>query len=253
MPPGRRRLPRHAGGLTEAVDHRGPAASDWIRLRAGSCRCCRSDAVGCFDAVSVHPYQVTANDDEDKTKWGGLREAIDAAQPGRAMPIANTEWGRSQFNKVTEDQQAAYFVRSLVTNQAAGVGLNVWYVWADKGDDPKNDQDHFGLKKSTAASAGRAAVQTLVQEIGDARFRCISHDGGLVTAEFAEQDPTAQRTLVVWSPAATAPGPRPRAPRRRPWSRCPATRSRRRRSRWPAAMPVYVKIDPSGSSPACAE
>jgi len=140
-----------------------------------------------------------------------------------------------------------------VTNQAAGVGLNVWYVWADKGDDPKNDQDHFGLRKSDGGfRLGRAAVQTLVREIGDTRFRCISHAGGLVTAEFAEADPSAPRTLVVWSPDADRRWTPPASAGARAAVSIFGDTLRPSEIALARRVPVYLKVAPSGS-PACAE
>lgn len=159
-----------------------------------------SEAADCLDAISVHPYKIAGVADEDAAKWAGLRRQITAARPEAPLPIVNSEWGRSNIDRVTEAGQAAYLVRSLVVNQAAGVGVNVWYVWNDRGDAPDDPEDHFGLKRLDGSfRLARVAMATLVDEIGPARFRCIAEEGGVTWALFLRPGELAAGTLVLWS------------------------------------------------------
>lgn len=230
----------------------GPAVADWIDS-AYLGDVLRSEAVACFDAISVHPYQVRAVGDEDAAVWGGLRRQIDAAQPGRALPIANSEWGRSQIGGVTEAQQAAYLVRSLAVNQAAGVRLNVWYVWKDPGDAPGNDQHHFGIKRYDGTfRLAHDAIRTLTTQIGAARFRCISHDGGLTQALFAEPGEGGAATLVMWSQGRSRDWTPPAGLIVRSAVAMTGKALDPERLALAIRVPVYLKVDPASSSLPCA-
>ena len=228
----------------------GPAAAKWIDTDFVA-QVVAGEAATCFDAISVHPYQITATGDEDAPKWEGLRRTIDTAQPGRALPIANSEWGKSEINRVTEEKQAAYMVRSLTVNQAAGVRFNVWYVWKDPGDEPDNDQHRFGIQRYDGSfRLIQTAMKTLTARIGASRFRCVVHDGGLTQALFS--GPEAW-TLVVWSQDGD-----------RVWSPPPELSVTGAVSMTGEAIdaervaltdriPVYLTIDPASSSPPCVE
>lgn len=230
----------------------GPAVADWIDSDYLE-QVLRSEAVACFDAISVHPYQIRAVGDEDEATWGGLRRQIDAAQPGRALPIANSEWGRSQIGGVTEAQQAAYLVRSLAVNQAAGVGLNVWYVWKDPGDSPENDQHHFGVKRYDGTfRLAHDAMRTLTAQIGAARFRCISHDGGLTQALFAEPGEGGAATLVLWNQGRGRDWVPPAGLTVRGAVAMTGEALDPARLTLDSRIPVYLKVDPASSSLPCA-
>lgn len=213
-----------------------------------------SRAAACLDAVSVHPYRITAVGKEDVEKWGGLRRQIDAAQPGRALPIANSEWGRSNINGVTDEQQAAYLARSLMVNQAAGIGFNIWYVWKDRGDDPDDPEHHFGIQRYDGTfRLAQAAAKTLTGQIGSARFHCIAYDGGLTRILFVE--PGGAATLAVWSQDLSQIWSPPADLGVREAVSMTGETLDSARITLPSRTPVYLKLDPidraSGSLRTC--
>ena len=227
----------------------GPAVADWIEsdyLRA----VLANAAADCFDAISVHPYQLPGRLAEDTATWAALRREVDAGAPGPATPIANTEWGRSVFNRVTEEAQAAYFARTLVLQRLSGVDLSTWYVWRDPGDDPRNDQHHFGvLHHDGAPRLIETAIATLVDRIGDARARCVSEESGIVTALF---DGPGELTLVLWTEGWRRTWTPPAG--LRPTSAVSLTGEPLDPARIPLSdrRPVYVTADPDWVTAPCA-
>jgi hypothetical protein len=158
-----------------------------------------TNAPGCLDGISVHPYQNRGMPDPDLGNWSRLRALITGYVPN-SLPMINSEWGISSLLGVSEYDQALYLVRSLVLNLAAGVGVNIWYQWRDEGSSPSDDQQHFGLTwpDGNLKPAG-LALRTFLSEVGQMRFFCMVSTGPeVVAAAFADAD-SSKAVLVVWS------------------------------------------------------
>ncbi len=100
--------------------------------------------LGKFDAVSVHPYQET-RPESAYADYERLEQLLDTYSPGRKIPIISSEWGYSVAGSgLTEDQQAAYMVRSWMVNLSSGVELSIWYDWKDDCAATDDPECHFG-------------------------------------------------------------------------------------------------------------
>jgi polysaccharide biosynthesis protein PslG len=112
----------------------------------------QSPVVSCLDAISVHPYRhgdetpETAQDDYRK-----LSKRMKHYLPGgKSLLIVNSEWGYS-LSEVTDEQQAAYALRSYLVDAMSGVPLSLWYSWKDALHEHESDrrrwdrEAHFGL------------------------------------------------------------------------------------------------------------
>lgn len=98
----------------------------------------------CLNAISVHPYRHGAEEPEavfrDYATMVGL-----LAQKKVFLPIVNSEWGYTTL-QTSEEKQAAYVLRTRLTDMIWGVPLSIWYEWKDSLDDPTDPEGHFGLK-----------------------------------------------------------------------------------------------------------
>jgi hypothetical protein len=103
----------------------------------------QSNALTCFDAISVHPYR-TGGPESVLDDYRRLRSLMAThRQPGAALPsIVSGEWGYSTCTEpcdqpgpeVPEDVQAKYLPRQFMMNMMAGVNLSIWYDWRDGGE-----------------------------------------------------------------------------------------------------------------------
>lgn len=123
----------------------GPATSgfDFSFLES----CFQAGLLNYFDGVSVHPYRNTYPETVTKD-WVKLRNMIQEYQPaGKYIYLISGEWGYSTSNKswMTQDRQADYAVRQYLANLSCGAFLSIWYDWTNDGNDPTNNEDHFGL------------------------------------------------------------------------------------------------------------
>ena len=157
----------------------GPAGAyfDWEFLEA----CFRLGLLEDVDAVTVHPYRMTAPDTA-APDWKRLREMIEQYKPAnKDIPILSGEWGySSSVGRLTNEQQARYLSRQWLSNLASGVPLSIWYDWRDDGDDPKQSEHRYGTVER-AYLAGQNppfkpkpayfAAQHLIQELRGYTFR----------------------------------------------------------------------------------
>jgi hypothetical protein len=107
-----------------------------------------------LDAVSVHPYLFDGNMRYVPRMWDRLREFA-RARSGRDLAVADSETGLALGLKANEDFQAAYLVRTFVSDLAAGVPLTVWYEWKDDDGDAKFGLVDAGGRPRTALAAAR--------------------------------------------------------------------------------------------------
>jgi polysaccharide biosynthesis protein PslG len=118
----------------------------------------KANPLSCLDAFTVHPYRAfvpeTATADYVK-----LRQFLARWQPAKPVPIAVDEWGAStaaqpkgqtvpyheRWRDFSDREQAALMLRFYLTNLAAGLPLTVLYDWRDRGTDPTEREDRFGM------------------------------------------------------------------------------------------------------------
>lgn len=114
----------------------------------------KSPAGACLDAISIHPYR-----HRDQLPESVIEDYVDIRKyivhntlPGnKILPIINSEWGYST-SEVTEEQQAAYILRSFLVNRMNGIPLSIWYEYRDSLADDQTDVDkmereaHFGMR-----------------------------------------------------------------------------------------------------------
>jgi hypothetical protein len=129
-----------------------------------------------IDLLSVHPYRNTVPETvtSDYALLGEL--VLKHLPPGRKPPaIVSGEWGYSNAHygglPITEELQAAYLARELLTNLAAGILLSIWYDWANDGPDPKNTEHNFGtVTQDRKPKPAYLAAKTLTGFLGPALF-----------------------------------------------------------------------------------
>ncbi|GAA1479679.1 hypothetical protein GCM10009624_01190 [Gordonia sinesedis] len=113
-------------------------------------------ATDSWDAVAIHPYTYPAlPNDQSTSSWNTflrlpqIRRIIDAAG-GERTPIWITEFGAptggSRDRAVTPDQQAQA-ISTVLTSVGADPRYGPTFIYAprDRGTDPNEIEDHFGL------------------------------------------------------------------------------------------------------------
>jgi polysaccharide biosynthesis protein PslG len=132
-----------------------------------------------LDAVAWHPYRYPFSAPEHSDDYQAslleegcaLREQL-AAHGGERLDAWITELGwhtapDALYEGVSEEEQAAYLVRSTVLAWAQGSSMYLWYTFLDGGDSDSDQEQRFGLyshdgEPKAAATAmgvlGRAVV-----------------------------------------------------------------------------------------------
>jgi hypothetical protein len=151
--------------------------SAWeVRTQSFLDRVLRSDAARAWSGISIHPYGLRNSkpemiDEQFETVRGMMQQRNLSPQ---RTPIIATEIGYSSAeNLYSERTQAAYVVRSYFWGMANRAPFTIWYDWQDDGNDPNNNEHHFGLLRSGALK-GRLEPQVTkpsfqaVQQVSDA-------------------------------------------------------------------------------------
>lgn len=104
-----------------------------------------------IDVLSVHPYRSQPPETVVKD-YVKLRQLIARYTPqGKEMPIISGEWGYSNINwdksRLSEQEQAQYFVRMFLINLDGGIPVSIWYDWKNDGTDPNEREHQFGTVK----------------------------------------------------------------------------------------------------------
>lgn len=115
-----------------------------------------------FAGLSVHPYQEPP--EHVIADYALYRRLLaDAGVNGAAFPILNSEWGyKLEKNRLTEQQQADYAVRSVLVNYSQGVPFSIYYNWAQ--------EDHSLLNAQGQPRPALHALQRLVKALAGYRF-----------------------------------------------------------------------------------
>ena len=114
--------------------------------------CFKAGTLSDWQAVSVHPYRTDAPETA-RPEYAAIRAAIAAFEPvGADIPVISGEWGYSVMPNghtysfvISDDQQAAYFDREILTNAVDGIPLSIWYDWHNDSDNPSDTEGNFGL------------------------------------------------------------------------------------------------------------
>lgn len=140
--------------------------------------CFRGGLLNYFDAVTVHPYSKTPPEDRQR-RYRGTQLLIERYQPaGRRIPVVCGEWGYNTA-EFSEELQAKYLARGILTNVASGLPLTIWYTWRDNGVDPKNPQHRYGIVRHEPIEGGErpfepkpayVAARTLTTQLRDCTF-----------------------------------------------------------------------------------
>jgi Glycosyl hydrolase catalytic core len=128
-----------------------------------------------MDAVSIHPYRYDGEPEGLEDQVAALRDLIKRHNHGVAKPIWVTEigWGTKPAASpgdlaIDEGVQASFVVRAYALLLSAGVERIYWYLF--------RDYDAFatmGLVRDDRTHTPKEAyhaMETLIREIGDARF-----------------------------------------------------------------------------------
>lgn len=159
-----------------------------------------------MDAISIHPYQGDLGSlSPDK---GGLETHIrdvrkllvkyDCPMPIQLTEIGHRTTGTHGHTEVTEDQQAAYLVRTHVIALANGVERVFWFNLQDW-------DEYWGIvRKDFSRKPSFEAYQTMVKHLDNKRAVGRVDLGDGVSAFLfapADQEPTRDNTvLVAWRP-----------------------------------------------------
>lgn len=124
--------------------------------------CFKEGLLGLIDGVSVHPYrwlkaeprpdafpsapELALGDPTASKDYKTLRALI--AKYGPERPVICSEWGYASIpdnlGGYDAERQGRYLARMLLINLSEAIPLSIWYDWRDDGDDPKNNEHHFG-------------------------------------------------------------------------------------------------------------
>jgi hypothetical protein len=131
-------------------------------------QCFKSGLLKSVDGVSVHPYGHWPPDKAVDT-YPALQKLIKDSC-GKDLPIVSGEWGFSTA-AMSGEVQAQFLTRMMLTNEANGVRLSIWYDWHDDGDDPKNWEHNFGtVKRDFTPKESYKATQVLTTALKGHKF-----------------------------------------------------------------------------------
>ncbi len=167
-----------------------------------------TDLLACLDALSLHTHRFGTPPETVSRDYAVLRDTYLAAWPAAVprKPVIDTEWGDSVYRSgVSEDTQARWLPRMILTNLMERVDLTNWYSLMDTGPDDNEIEDRFGLVRSDGTQRpAYLAYQTLSRQIGGmslretiARFDPASARG-ITILRFCDES-ERQCKLVVWN------------------------------------------------------
>jgi len=166
------------------------------------------ELLSCLDALSLHTHRFGQLPETVSRDYAVLRNNYLAAWPAEVprKPIIDTEWGDSVYlSGISEDTQARWLPRMILTNLMEHVALTNWYCLMDTGTNDNEIEDRFGLIRSDGTMRPSfQAYQTLSREIGGMSLRETitrfepGSARGITILRFCDE--AEQRcTLVVWA------------------------------------------------------
>lgn len=162
----------------------------------------QSPVADCLDAVSVHPYRDYVKPPETVgPAYKNLRKFIKAhTQEGKQeLPVLATEWGFTMFD-VSEEEQAAFLLRSFMLNSLHKVPLSIWYEWRDAREGEKDPEAHFGLLKlNRKPKLSYKVLKKFLPPLRGARIEKRLDVGNLEDYILQLKHPKGDTHLVYWS------------------------------------------------------
>lgn len=164
-----------------------------------------SPVSSCLDAVSVHPYRDGEKPPETVlSAYEKLRTYVKAFTPKgqKVLPVVATEWGFT-LTDTSEEDQAAFLLRSFLLNSLSKVPLSIWYEWRDARAGDDDPEAHFGLltlKRKEKPSY--KALASFLPPLKGARVEKRLPVGGESDFILQLRRPDGSRALVFWSAAA---------------------------------------------------
>ena len=170
-----------------------------------------SPAVREWSAITLHPYRARSQTPESvETQIVQVRALmkqhhLDPTQ----TPVIAGEWGYNTqpLTGVTEERQAAYAARSLLTGVFHHMPFSFWYDWQDDGTDAFDKENRFGLLRfGTLANTQEEAMEKpafkAIQQIASAlkgyRFdRLLPAPSDSVIAHFTKD--SVEEAYALWS------------------------------------------------------
>lgn len=176
----------------------------------------------CIDGFTVHPYRAR-KPETAAADYVQLADHLKRWQPpGKTVPVAVDEWGVStarqpegkevppleRWRDFSDREQAALMLRFYLTNLEARLPLTVLYDWRDRGTDPTEREDHFGVvgfkyEEKPALVMFRNVWPTLLDRPllqGGTAERCGSHTHVLrFGANQPNPDDATDGWIVAWS------------------------------------------------------
>lgn len=162
----------------------------------------QSPVADCLDAISVHPYRDFIKPPETVNEaYKNLRQFVKAhTQEGKSeLPVLATEWGFTMHD-VTEEEQAAFLLRSYMLNTLNKVPLSIWYEWRDSRAPEEGAEAHFGLL--TLKHKPKLAYKTLkafLPPLRGARIEKRLDVGNTEDYVLQLKHPKGNSHLVYWS------------------------------------------------------
>lgn len=176
-----------------------------------------ANSLSCLDGFTVHPYRsaVPETAPDDYAKVAAVLAPLQP--PGKPpVPVATDEWGYSiakthgdvpstqRWRDFSAEEQAALMLRMYLTNLAHGVPLTVIYDWRDRGPDPYEWEDNFGLmgykgEEKPALKMFRSVWPLLLNRpllAADEAEECSPHEHVLLFGPSPQQD---DEWLVAWT------------------------------------------------------
>lgn len=157
-------------GVVASANVVGPAAASMPGANGGlgiglMATVLRSPLNTCLDAISFHSYRIergAAPKTPESVMQDNAKASAFIAQfvsQGKAtLPLVCSEWGYNTHD-LTPGLQAAYVLRTHVSNLLSGVPLTVWYEWRDSLEGSNDPESHYGLVDNRGRS--KPAIEEL--------------------------------------------------------------------------------------------
>lgn len=160
-----------------------------------------------MDVLTIHTYRHETNGPEVDFRniWDGYEAVLDKYNFTKDIWLDETGWytGTAE-NAKTEEQQAAYAVRSAVLwedylKDNNRKGRIMYYNLVDSGADETDEEQNFGLADSDLVpKKSYNAVKTYNKIMKNLEFSSLGVDGTVYKAQYSNAD-TNNTTYVLWS------------------------------------------------------
>jgi len=160
-----------------------------------------------MDAVTVHPYRFPGPPEGIDNEIGKLQAMIKQYNGGQSKPIWTTEFGwptHQGGTGVSEEDQAANLVRSMVLLLSKGVERMYWYDLMNDGTVKTETEHNFGLIRNAGDDKGAftpkpayVSYAAMTRELTGAQFTGAENIGSNLYSYLFQSE--GQPLRVVWS------------------------------------------------------